>query len=188
MSRSVVRLYIRFEQELRARNGGKPLWQILDSDRAARERILAAYPERQLPTADEVREHLLSMTPEEQDQLGLDPRTIEDIVTGTRKPNVRTRKKLDDLIGAPPAGSLLAVHGKTRTMIENYAQQTDGVDGIEPLDFADELEQLDRVIDALSHTSEKTADWLRSLDQKWPSKVTPASVRQARHRARRQPS
>lgn len=128
------------------------------------------------------------MTPEERGQLGLDPRTIEGIVTGDRKPNARTRKKFDDLIAAPPADPLLAVHGKTRTMIENYAQQTEGVEGVEPLDFADELEQLDRVIDTLSYTSEKTADWLRSLDQKWPSKVTHASVRQARRRARQQPS
>ena len=188
MSRSVVRLYIRFEKELQARNGGAPLWRILEADRAARERILAAYPERPLPTDEEVRESLRSMTPEQRGQLGLDPRTIEGIVTDTRKPNARTRQKFVDRIGAPPAGSLLAVHEKTCTMIGNYAQQTEGAEGVEPLDVSDDLEQLDRIIDTLSYKSEAVALWLRSLDQKWPTKVTPASVRQARHRARQQPS
>jgi hypothetical protein len=182
-----VRLYVRFERELRARNGDAPLWRILDADRAARERILAAYPERPLPTHDEVREYLLSMNPEDRDQLGLDSRTIQGIVTGKRKPNARTREKFVDQIGTPPAGSLLAVHGETSTMVAKYAQETQEVEGGDPLDFTSELEQLDRVIDTLSYTSEKTAVWLRSLDQKWPSRVTPASVRQARHRARQQP-
>ena len=188
MSRSVVRLYIRFEKELQACNGGAPLWRILEADRAARERILAAHPQRPLPTDEEVHDYLRSRTPEERGQLGLDPRTIEDIVTRKRKPNARTREKLVDLIDPPPADPLLAVHKKTRTMIGNYGQQTEGVEGVEPLDFADDLEQLDRIIDTLSYTGQEVAVRLRSLDQKWPSKVTAASVRQARHRARQQPS